>query len=396
MSTDKTSAGDLRKREAEPDGAASVPPAFAPVTAVVLLAAGLLLSPFLPASQYRVEAQVTLAEDPERDVLVTLRGRVQPRFQLELRDELEDRSSFFMRRVRLDVRGHVLTESLTFRIYPALERSANLRDGWINYAFSPEAELRFGQYTVPFQWHRFISSTRLHFAERALASATFGFPSGRDIGLMLHGRLEDRGLGYAVGIFDGAGRNVRESDSSGNMVSARVVHAVLGEIPRDETDFRRSPEPDLAVGLAGQSAWRNAARDWSLGRSPTGVARGDWVTGTAFAHLSWQGVSLTADGYLRHVSPEAPTVEGYDGWAFMVTGGYAVLPERLEAVARVSRVKLDRDDPTTRETEWGLGVNVYQRGHLAKTRVQWLARRNTGPTGPEVDHTLLVEQHLMF
>ncbi len=75
-------------------------------------------------------------------------GWIQPRFEFQRRSDAENKSSFYMRRVRLDLRGHVFTDRLTFRIMPELARTANLRDGWINYAFRPWAQVRFGQFTA--------------------------------------------------------------------------------------------------------------------------------------------------------------------------------------------------------------------------------------------------------
>jgi phosphate-selective porin OprO and OprP len=319
-------------------------------------------------------------------------GWVQARYAYERDSEGEDTSSFLIRRARLDIRGHVISPNLTFRIMPDLSRTATLRDAWINYAFKRTLQVRAGQFTVPFQWHRYVSPRRQHFAERSVPSETFGFPNGRDVGVMLHGAGEDRRWGYGVGFFDGAGRNVARSNSDGNMASGRFSYALFGQLPREESDFGWSEEPMLAVGIGGQGAWRNEVRAWDLGRSAAGNQRADWVTGTADLRFAWRGFSIASEGHLRRVDPDDSAVSSYDGWAGVVSAGYMIVPGRYEIVGRYSELRLDRDARDTREREWGVGLNIYHAAHDWKTRINLLRRGFAGR------HELgfLVEHHVEF
>jgi hypothetical protein len=320
-------------------------------------------------------------------------GWVQPRYEFTRRSDAEDLSSFYMRRVRLDVRGHAITDRLTFRIMPELARTANLRDAWIDYAFSPQLQVRFGQFTAPFQWHRYVSPRRQHFAERGVPSEAFGFPTGRDIGLSLHGRNDEGTLAYAAGIFDGAGRNIQFSDSRGHMVSGRLTWAVRGEVPREESDLVNSEELDWSVGGGLQAANKNEARAWDLGFSPVGNDRADWVAGTIDTRLAYQGFSVAADGYIRRVDPDAPEIGSYTGWAYMLSAGYFIVPRKYEIVGRWSQLRLDRNLGATEETEWGLGFNIYHRGsHDWKTRINVLRHEFDA----RHDTRFIVEHHLQF
>jgi phosphate-selective porin OprO and OprP len=336
------------------------------------------------------------AQGPPGETTVTFGGWLQPRYEFTLRDEAENLSSFYMRRVRLDVRGQVIWPELTYRVMPELARTANLRDAWLNYAFSPAAQVRIGQFTVPFQWHRYVGPRRQHFAERGVPSETFGFPTGRDIGIMLHGQNPAGTLAYGLGFFDGLGRNTAVSNSDGHMASARLTWAALGPLPREESDLARRAEPGLSFGLGIQGANKNEARAWDIGRSPTANRRADYVAGTADVSLRWMGFSLAADGYLRQVSPDDPAVDTYSGRGFMVTGGFFVLPEVLELVARFSELRLDADAPETRDRELGFGVNIYHRGHDVKTRVQFLTGHGHYPAELFRDGLFLVEFHIQF
>ncbi len=320
-------------------------------------------------------------------------GWIQPRFEYRSRPDAEDTSSFLMRRVRLDFRGHVFDERITFRVMPELARTANLRDAWIDYEWNRAFQVRAGQFTVPFQWHRYVSPRRQHFAERGDPSETFGFPTGRDIGVMAHGRNEDNTFGYGVGVFDGAGRNVGISNSSGNMGSARVTWAALGELPREESDLGFSDQLQLSFLGGVQGAYRNEARDWDLGRSPApGNTRADWVSSTAGVGLRYRGFSQVLDGYLRRVDPDSPAVDSYSGWAYMASTGYFVVPEKWELVGRWSQLRLDKDDRDTRQDELGLGVNWYVKGHDHKIRLNYFNGRSADGT----EHTTVLEYHLQF
>lgn len=321
-------------------------------------------------------------------------GWIQPRYEYANQKGTQDTSSFELRRVRLDLRGHVIQPELTFRIMPELNRTANLRDAWINYAFDEALEVRFGQFTVPFQWHRAVGPRRQHFAERGVPSETFGFPNGRDVGLMAHGRLMGGQMAYGAGFFDGAGRNIGTSDSEGHMASARMSLAVLGDLPREESDLAGSEEPSLSVGGGLQGAWRNEARDWAQGQTGQNVNhRANYATATLDARFAWQGFSLAADGYFRHVNPQNSAVGNYDGWAYMATAGYFVIPSRLEAVARWSELQLDTSESDSRRHEYGMGINIYHRGHHWKTRVHYLL--DNEKIQPR-KHSLVVEHHLQF
>lgn len=330
-------------------------------------------------------------ESPDGLNYMHIGGWIQPRY--EYRSDAEDTSSFTLRRLRLDIRGHVITPELTYRVMSEHARTSNLRDAWINYAVNSSLQIRMGQFTVPFQWHRDVGPRRQHFAERGVPSETFGFLAGRDLGVMAHGTVLDRTVGYAVGVFDGAGRNVDRSNSDGNMASARAKWALLGALPREESDYAYSEELQLSIGGGVQGAWDNELRGWALGRSDDDNDLADWVTGTIDARLAYRGFSLVADGYWRNVSPDDQDVDSYDGWATMVSAGAFVIPKQLELVGRWSRLRLDSDDPDTELEEWGLGLNVYHHGHDWKTRLNYLNENHAVDGSSD---TILLEWHLQF
>jgi hypothetical protein len=362
---------------------------------VVLMLCVAVAPPAMPTRALHAQAGQPSVQPGERVLRLSLTGWIQPRYEFAHSDAHEDLSSFLLRRARLDVQGTVLDERLTFRIMPELARTASLRDGWVDYAFSPASRVRIGQFTVPFQWHRYVSPSRQHFAERGVPSETFGYPDGRDIGVMFHGTNAGRTAQWQVGVFDGAGRNVARSNSAGNMASGRMSLALSGALPRDEVDLVPSPTPLVAVGGGVQGATGSEVRAWALGRAADN--RADWLSGTGDILVRWHGLSLAADAYLRRVMPDATTVEPYTGAGGMVSAGMTLIPNRLDAVARWSTLRLDRDAPETGHRQWGGGINIYHIGHDSKIRVQYLHdRANVLAASPVRSGAFLVEYHVQF
>ncbi len=324
----------------------------------------------------------------EENFALKMRGRIQSRYEYSSEGEGEDLSSFYLRRVRLDLRGHVYDSALSFRIMPKLARTANLRDGWINYRINSKAAVRFGHMSVPFHRQRDVSSTRQHFAEYSGPSAAYQSPGGYDLGLMLHGSFSKTGWKYALGVFDGAGRNVKESHSSGNMASLRIGGPIFGKPSADETSVAAPAQPTLALGLGLQGALKNEMYDWSLGRSQS--RRADYAAATADIHFALGRFSGAFDYYLRHVNPEE--TGNYNSDAYLVTAGLMLIKDRLEAVGRYSETTPDRDDSDRAARQAGLGLNLYHQGHDWKTRINYLVNE----TSEDTDGVFLVEMHLSF
>jgi len=303
-----------------------------------------------------------------------------------------DASSFRMRRVRLYFDGHALTKQLTYRIVSEHATTSNLRAAYIEYAFDPALRLRAGQFPIPFQWHRDVSSSAQHFAERSESGQEFSANGGEDIGVMLHGRLLENRFKYFAGVFGGGGRNISTTGNTGHLLSARVAYAVLGDLPREEGDLADSQSLQWAIGAGVQGAWKNDRIAWDLGRSAANEGRGDFATGTVDTRLAIHGVSLTGEGYYRSVSPAAADVATYDGWAYMVSAGWFVVAKQVELVARFAEYQLDSDDTTTRREATSVGVNLYHFERNLMTKINYVSDR----FGGQRRNTILVELQLRF
>jgi len=322
-------------------------------------------------------SQVTI-ENKEHNISTTIAAWMQPRYDFFEPDGGEAISRFSIRRVLLDIRGHAFTEKFTYRITPEYSDLdlAHARNVYpillhINYAFSPEAQIMFGQIAVPFHWHFFVPLPGLYFYERSLASADFGTFGGWDKGVMFHGntQLGEQPFRYAFAVIDGEGFNRRKNRNTGHTFSAQAVYAPLGTMPAGESDFRRSEDPQLTIGLGLQYGMDSEARNWTLGRSPNN--RADFLTGTVFTRFAYLGFSLIGEGFYRNVMPEAAAVDNFNGNAYTIAAGYMILPDRVEFIARYTGLNYDTDLTNGDSSELGVGFNFYFRGHNAQLRTQY-------------------------
>ena len=186
-------------------------------------------------------------QSPDKKYRLNIGGRIQPRFTFERREDDDNLSEFRFRRLRLDLRGHVVSPDISFRIMPELRDNARLDTAYINFGLSDTFQLRVGQYNIPFAWERDVSSSRHQLTERSVANNIFQWPGGggKDVGLTLHGQPVDD-IRYGVGVFGGQGRNLAGEETDGVMLSGRATWSPI------ETPCRG--------GLGRTTRWRRLAR----------------------------------------------------------------------------------------------------------------------------------------
>ncbi|MFT4180064.1 MAG: porin [Thermomonas sp.] len=130
--------------------------------------------------------------------------------------------SFLLRRVEPTLEGS-WGKLIGFRINAQLAGdSASINDAYVDLKFDPRATVRVGKFKPAVGLERLQSSN-------ATSSIELGLPSelapGRDIGAQLQGDFSGIGLGYAVGLFNGApdGRDGLTTNPDGDFeLAARV------------------------------------------------------------------------------------------------------------------------------------------------------------------------------
>lgn len=128
------------------------------------------------------------------------------------------RDTIFVRRARAELNGTILKHidfliSGEFATIPLGAQSASISDAFLNANFTPWANIMVGQFDAPFTLENRTVDKYLDFMERSITVRAFGIPSNKELGLMVHGLAPSRIFHYEVGVFNGDGINVRNSDN---------------------------------------------------------------------------------------------------------------------------------------------------------------------------------------
>lgn len=263
-------------------------------------------------------------------------------------------SSFFIKRVRLDLRGDI-ARKLDYRVQLEFASSPKIVDAYLQYRPFRQLNFKLGEYKIPFT----IENTdyvplKFELIEYPLAlQRLMGFAepiggrmvggvmqggetlkdTGRDMGLTLYGTLvecEGRALlSYDVGVLNGAGINLRDNNRSKDVVTRLTLRPVRGltlsgswyggEYGADCLERQR-----VSAGVC-----------YDRGR---GVVRGEWIGGRT--------------GYAATEEYAAGTFDS-SGW--YVLGGVRLTPT-LMPVVRYDTLLPDTASADSRQTNWTAGI----------------------------------------
>jgi hypothetical protein len=146
-------------------------------------------------------------------------------------------STFQLRRVRLSLDGNI-SPKLDYKLQ--LELTApNIVDAYFSYKPLAGLKVRVGQYKVPFSIENTdYGPTKLELIDYSLAISYLVGNSdaadkkdganGRDIGIKLYGDLFDKVLSYDLGVFNGAGINCKDNNSSKDFIARLIVRPFKG------------------------------------------------------------------------------------------------------------------------------------------------------------------------
>lgn len=148
-------------------------------------------------------------ETPDQQFTLKMGGRVDADMRLYNSDHPEN-DEFLLSRARIYLSG-TLCKHLEYKVEADFGKGeSELKDGFINANYVTYAQVKAGQYKVPFSLERMASANHIDFVERALP--VDNLTPDRDLGIMLHGAYLPFGLSYGVGIFNGARANERDTD----------------------------------------------------------------------------------------------------------------------------------------------------------------------------------------
>ncbi|MHC4322576.1 MAG: OprO/OprP family phosphate-selective porin [Planctomycetota bacterium] len=362
-------------------------------------------------------------ETADKKFSMMMNGRLQMRYGYEDRDnihdseEQQDDSSFRIRRARLKWSGKAF-EHFKYKIELALastgtvdgSKAVELYDWWASYNKNPAASIQFGQWKVPWNRQRVVSSQHQQMIDRA--SAQDEFTMNRQIGAMLHGKLFNKKFEYYAGMFNGNNRNQSSNGNNENLYIARASWNPFGAygkgIGEKESDLDNLQRPIAHISAA--IAFDGAA-DETIDLKRVGEITAKEVDRTSIVAeygLKYKGFSTSAEAYWRKydgidtsTSDTNPSTKVIDR-GFFVQGGYFVVPKKFEVASRYSLVDFDNQRTTDAKRETTVGINwfINGHGHDNKLQLNWVRvdteKPNVESRSDDIDNFYRLQYQIAF
>ncbi len=356
--------------------------------------------------------------------MMRMTGRIQMRYGYEDRDnvhdsdEQQDDSSFRLRRARLKWDGRAF-DHLKWKIELALKsqgtkdaskaRAVELIDWWASYNKNPALSVQFGQWKVPWNRQRVISSSKLQLIDRATSQDEF--TQDRQVGAMIHGKLFNKKFEYYAGMFNGNGRNEKSNENNEHLYILRASWNPFGAfgkgIGEKESDLDWSVKPKAHLSAA--IAFDNAADETiELETRYGGAITAKEVDKTSIVGeygLKYKGFSTKAEFYWRkfdNIKTDSALPEGTKviDRGFFVQGGYFVIPKRFEIAGRYSLVNFDNSRAVDATRETTVGLTWFFAGHGNKLQANWVRVDNELPNvesrSDDIDNFYRIQYQLAF
>lgn len=324
----------------------------------VLLIAGTLLA--ISPSTWGAGADELFLQSADGNFKLVPKLRLQLQHRVQLIENLPNTNDFFLRRGRFGVEGHAFTKDLEYELEFDVgtpdpgNAQFDLKDYFLDYRALPLLHIRTGQFKTPFGMQEFLSSKKLQFVERALASEEF--THGRDIGLMLWGPDKYDPLVYYVGAFNGDRDNNFNSNAALGYF-ARFLIQPFGKYKDDESDLEGTKEFRASFGGQFFQNRDNTAGD-------------QLFVGGGFAGLKYAGFSFRGEYFRRWNKNNVSTAaRDLDGWGYYAQAGWFFLPERLEIALRGSEVR--RRGADNDEWEGSTVFNYFFKGQNIKLQADY-------------------------
>src|SRR5438094_4448373 len=331
---------------------------------------------------------------------------------------LKDR--FRLRRARINLTGD-FTEQFDFKLEGDFENSDGLNasrtafeatDIFINWHQFPWAQIKMGQWKAPFGLEQTTPDTTLYTIERTLP--TGAITPERQVGIQLWGKplatvWPDHAdlLTYYAGIFNGNGRNITNNDNNNFMYVSRLESTLFkdvfgkGSFLKLGADILNSRD-DKGTNIS-QSLNLLVNSDGSL--SPFVLPGADERTAWSVdAWLKMGPFDLIGEFLQERVHPRSangpPGFDRFTTDGFYVTGGYYLIPKKLQAVVQWQHLNPGQTGNDGISSIVG-ALNYYIRGDDLKLMVNyfhtWSDFREANPEfGKDDFDEVIGRMQLMF
>src|SRR5437867_1701898 len=304
---------------------------------------------------------------------------------------LKDR--FRLRRARITLTGD-FAEQFDFKMegdfensdgtYPSNRTDFSGTDIWLNWHQFPGAQIKVGQYKAPFGLEQLTPDTSLFIIERTLP--TGAITPERQIGVQLWGKPftnlwpgQKDLLTYYAGIFNGNGRNINNNDNNNFMYVGRLESTLFQDVfgkgsflkvggdvlnSRDDKGVNISQTLNLLV---------NADGSLSPFVLPGADERTAWSVDAWLRLGPFDLIGEYLEEYVngRTVNGVPPGFANFTTDGFYVTGGYFLIPKKLQAVVQWQYLNPGQKGNDGLYSILG-GLNYYIHGDDLKLMVNYL------------------------
>lgn len=184
-------------------------------------------------------------------------------------------TTFYLKRARISLTGNAPEEKFDYRLQVDMAGSPKICDLYFRYKPSPAFGMQIGQFKLPFAIENDIyGPTKFEFIDYSYITTLFArnnaqydglAATGRDLGFQAYGSLGEadgyHALSYNFGIFNGAGINGKDHNSSKDLVG-RVIYK-----PSKELSFTASymyAETDVKINEGITREYVESPR-WAIG-----------------------------------------------------------------------------------------------------------------------------------
>jgi phosphate-selective porin OprO and OprP len=254
-------------------------------------------------------------------------------------DDPVETASVDLGKKRIGISGEI-KNAIEFQVEAELTDDDPWRDVYADFKKYAAVRVRGGKFKVPFSLDENTGASKLDFMFRSLA-ATHLAP-GRDRGVMVHGKLLKKVLGYEGGLFEHDGKNARTNNPDkvfgGQTFAGRVTveplvnqKDAIGDLSLGAA-FTQSDVPEGIPGLRGQTVldqtFFSSADYFVKGpRRRVGIEM-QFRPGPASIKAEWMRVDTQRVGQSVEDTDLSPLIG--EGW--YVSGTYAVTGEKKSNV----------------------------------------------------------------
>ncbi len=335
------------------------------------------------------------SEDGDFELTTKLRAQILGTYEIARDPEFERIGGVQIRRARVGFQGHMFGKHNKYKMELALSpRDVAMRDSgtgtsplldwYMTFDYLKAATFVVGQYKVPYNRQRIVSSGALQMVDRSIVQSEFNLD--RNVGFDVRSTsLLDGHLHYYAGVYGGEGRNAFQLLDTNLLYLARVEVLPFGHFSDFvEADFERTG-PRLSIGASYAYNTNSRRNQGPLGGAPTDRGTTTFHNTEADFLLKMYGLSVTGEFFYRKgdrnpggamdatQTPPVPfpVEKARNGYGWFAQAGYLLPQTMFEIEARYGQLRGTGDTSLKQRQELGGGVSYYFARHSFKLQADY-------------------------